>query len=62
MNQYRVTFKRVEAFYQAILVTASNPSEAHEKAEELASDGAIEFDYLKESDIMDEHIIDVEKL
>ena len=33
MNQYKVTFKRVEAFYQAILVTASTPDEAHEKAE-----------------------------
>ena len=62
MNQYKVTFKRTEVFYHPILVEASTQDEAREKAEVLASESAIEFNYLNESDIIDEHIIDVEKL
>jgi len=62
MNQYKVTFKRTEVFYQAIRVEASTPEKAHEKAELLASDGGVEFDYFHESDIIDEHIIGIEKV
>lgn len=60
MNQYRVTFKRIEEFYQSILVEASSQEEAREKAEQLSEEGAIEFDYFKELDILEEYIVEVE--
>ena len=62
MNQYRVTFKRVEEFYQTILVEAATQDEAREKADKLSENGAIEFDYFKESDILEEYIVDVENV
>lgn len=62
MQQYRVTFKRVEVFYQDILVEASTQDQAREKADQLSEEGAIEFDYFKESDILEEYIVDVETL
>lgn len=51
MNQYRVTFKRTEEFYQTILVEAQTPDEARERIKQLSENGAIEFDYSKVSDI-----------
>ena len=62
MNQYKVTFKRVEEFYQTIFVEAPSPDEARQKADQLSSDGEIEFDYFKESDILEEYIVDIETL
>jgi hypothetical protein len=62
MNQYRVTFKRIEAFYESILVEASTEEEARDQADNLSNDGKIEFDYLKESDILDDYILDIEKI
>lgn len=62
MNEFRVTFKRIEAFYQTITVHALTAEEAHKKADELSIHGEIEYDYLKESDLIDEHILDVEKI
>lgn len=62
MNQYKVTFKRVEAFYESIVVEASTEDEARDQADNLSNDGKIEFDYLKESDILDDYILDIEKL
>ena len=62
MNQYRVTFKRVEAFYESILVEASTEEEARNQADNLSNEGKIEFDYFKESDIIDDYILDIEKL
>jgi hypothetical protein len=62
MNQYKVTFKRVEAFYESILVEASTEEEARNQADNLSNDGKIEFDYFKESDILDDYILDIEKL
>jgi hypothetical protein len=62
MNKYKVTFKRVEAFYESIFVEAATDEEAREQADKLSEDGMIEFDYLKESDILDDYILDIEKL
>ncbi|HEX4045632.1 MAG TPA: hypothetical protein VHZ76_08205 [Gammaproteobacteria bacterium] len=62
MNQYKVTFKRVEAFYESILVEASTEEEARNQADNLSNDGKIEFDYFKESDILDDYILDIEKI
>jgi hypothetical protein len=62
MNQYKVTFKRMEAFYESILVEASTEEEARDQADNLSNDGKIEFDYFKESDILDDYILDIEKL
>lgn len=62
MNEFKVTFKRIEAFYQTITVHALNAEEARDKADELSNHGAIEYDYFKESDLIDEHILDVEKV
>lgn len=61
MNQFKVTFKRVEEFYQSIFVEALTEDEAREKADKLSLEGEIEFDYLKESDILEEYIIGIEK-
>lgn len=36
--------------------------EAREQADQLSNDGEIEFDYSKESDILDDYIFDIEKL
>lgn len=60
MNQYKVTFKRVEEFYQTILVEALTQDEAREKADLLSSEGGIEFDYFKESVVLEEYIVDIE--
>jgi hypothetical protein len=62
MNQYKVTLKRVEEFYQTILIEAPTQDKARQKADQLSSDGEIEFDYLKESDILEEYIVDIETL
>jgi hypothetical protein len=61
MNQYKVTFKRVEAFYESILVEAATVDEARDQAAKLSNEGEIEFDYLKESDILEDYILDIEK-
>ncbi len=62
MSKFKVTFKRIEKFYDSILVEASTKDEAREKANQLSENGEIEFDYLKESDIMDEYIVTIKKL
>lgn len=62
MNQFEVTFRRIEAFYQTIIVEASTLDEARDKADQLSLDGTIEFDYMKESYLVDEYIFDIEKL
>jgi len=62
MNEFKVTLKRLEVFYQTIIVTASNAEEARSKADALSLDGAIEYDYFKESNIIDEYICDLEKI
>jgi hypothetical protein len=62
MNQYRVTFKRTEVFYQDIVVEASTQDEARGKADQFSIGGAIEFDYCKESDVIDEYILEIEKI
>lgn len=62
MNEFRVTFKRIEAFYKTITVAASDLEDALAKADALSFDGAIEFDYFKESDLIDEYILDVAKV
>lgn len=54
MNQYKVTFKRIEAFYESILVEASTEEEARNQADNMSNEGKIEFDYFKESDILDD--------
>lgn len=62
MRQYKVTFKRVEEFYQSILIEALDEEKAREIADKLSIEGKIEFDYLKESDLLEEHLIDVEEI
>jgi hypothetical protein len=62
MNEFKVTFKRIEAFYETITVEASDFEDARAKANALSFDGAIEFDYFKESNLIDEHILDIEKV
>jgi hypothetical protein len=62
MNEFKVTFKRIEAFYETITIQALTAEEARNKADELSIQGAIEYDYLKESDLLDEHILDIEKI
>lgn len=61
MNEFKVTFKRTKAFYQTITVQALTAEEARQKADKLSNEGAIEYDYFKESDLIDEYIIDVIK-
>lgn len=62
MSQYKVTFKRIEAFYETILVDGQSTEEARAHAEQLSMNGDIYFDYCKESDLLDEHIINIEKV
>ncbi len=62
MNQYRVTFKRIEKFYDSICTEASTEEEAREKANQLSINGDIIFDYSKESHILDEYIVEIEAL
>ena len=62
MNQFNVTFKRVEAFYQTVTIQALTLEEAQQKADELSNEGMIEYDYFAESNILDEHILEVEKI
>ncbi|MBX3709455.1 MAG: hypothetical protein KF702_06850 [Gammaproteobacteria bacterium] len=62
MNQYKVTFKRVEAFYKSILIEASSEADARHQADNLSNEGEIEFDYCKDSDILDDYILDIEKI
>jgi hypothetical protein len=62
MNQYKVTFKRIEAFYQSIFVEASTKDEAYMQADQLSDNGTIEFDCFKESDILEEYICNIEPL
>lgn len=62
MNQYKVTFKRTEVFYQTILVDGATEEEARKKADYQSEQGKIEFDYFKESDILEEHIVDIERI
>ena len=60
MNKYKVTLKRLEVFYHSILVEADSQEQAREKVDRLSVEGEIEFDYLRESDILDEHIMYIE--
>jgi hypothetical protein len=62
MNKFKVTFKRLAAFYQTIIVEASTSEEARAKANEISLNGAIEFDYRNESDLLDEYILEVDKI
>jgi hypothetical protein len=62
MNQFKVTFKRVEAFYESKIVNAPSAEKAQEIADKLSFEGCIAFDYLAESDLIDEHICSVEKM
>ena len=41
MSEYRVTFKRAEEFYQAVVVKAATADEAREKAEQLSSEETV---------------------
>ena len=60
MKQYQITFKRVEAFYQTIIIETETQEEARVKADQLSFEGEIGFDYFKESDVLEEYIIDIE--
>ncbi|MHB1949559.1 MAG: hypothetical protein ACYCQI_15780 [Gammaproteobacteria bacterium] len=62
MSEFKVTFKRTEAFNSTIVIDAQTADEARSKADVLSCEGAIEFDYFKESDLIDEYILDVEKV
>ncbi len=63
MSQFKVTFKRIEAYYQTIIVDAPTRKEARDKADILSCEGIIEFDHLsEESDLLDEYIICVEEM
>ncbi len=62
MNQYKVTFKRTEVFYETILVNGTTEDEARETADKMSEDGEIGFDYFKESDVLEEHIVDIEEI
>ncbi|GEM_PF-2594082 len=62
MNKFEVTFKRIEAFYETITLDALTAEEARKKADALSCQGAIAYDYFKESDLLDEYILRVEKI
>lgn len=62
MNQYKVTLKRTEVFYETILVNGATEDEAREKTDQMSEQGEIFFDYFKESDVLEEHIIDIEEV
>lgn len=62
MNQYKVTFKRTEVFYETVLVNGATEDEARETADKMSEDGKICFDFFKESDVLEEHIVDIEKI
>ncbi len=62
MNQYKVTFKRTEVFYETVLVNGTTEDEARATADKMSEDGEICFDYFKESDVLEEHIVDIEKI
>ncbi len=62
MNQFKVSFKRTESFYTEVLVEATSHEEARAKADQMSLEGEIEYDYFKESNIIDEYIYEVEKL
>ncbi|MEO8402826.1 MAG: hypothetical protein ABI597_13725 [Gammaproteobacteria bacterium] len=62
MNTFEITFKRVEAFYEVITVKAPTAEEARKKAGALAHDGEIMYDYFKESNLLDEYILSIEKI
>lgn len=61
MKTFLVTFKRIEAFYTDIVIEADTQEEAREIADTQAIEG-IEFDYLQESDLIDEHIYNVKEI
>lgn len=62
MNEFKVTFKRIEAFYETITVEALTAEEARTKADILSCQGSICYDYYKESDLLDEYILEIEKI
>lgn len=62
MNTFEITFKRIEAFYETITVKAPTSEDARKKADALAHDGDIVYDYFKESDLLDEYILSIEKI
>jgi hypothetical protein len=62
MNRYKVTIKRLEKFYDDVIVDATTEAEARENADLLMSEGKYNFDYSKESRIVDEYIVEVKKL
>ncbi len=62
MNIYQVTFRRLEAFYETIIVEALNSDEARDKACALSEEGAIKYDFREESDVIEEYIFDIEKI
>jgi hypothetical protein len=62
MYDYKVTIKRVEKFYDDIIVQATSKEEARKKADLLAKNGYSNFDYTKESRIIDEYIVEIRKV
>jgi hypothetical protein len=62
MYTYKVTIKRVEKFYDDVIVQATSKEEARKKADQLAENGEINFDYTKESRIIDEYIVEIRKV
>jgi hypothetical protein len=47
MYTYKVTIKRVEKFYDVVIVHATSKEEARTKANKLSENGEINFDYTK---------------
>jgi hypothetical protein len=62
MNRYQETIKRLETFYDDVLVDATSEAEARENADLLMSKRKYNFDYSKESRIIDEYIVEVKKV
>ena len=62
MTTFEITFKRIEAFYETITVEATTAEDARKKADALAEDGEIIYDYFEESDLLDEYILRVEQV
>lgn len=61
MNEFKVTFKRVETFYQTVIVQALTLNDARNKANTLSEEGMIAYDAFSESDLIEEYILDIEK-
>jgi hypothetical protein len=62
MHTYKVTIKRIEKFYDDVIVHATSKEEARTKANKLSENGEINFDYTKESRIIDEYIVEIRKV